>query len=436
MERTRVEIEALIPSLPLRKLSINGKDRLLRYDEASRMAYMVEDDGITYTGNCAPLREKEPSTDGPEKAAVKESSPDDAKGKNGKPNKKEKPPKPKKIKKEKPKKSDAPSESDDYETKKKKALLFIAAIAVGLIAIVILSNTKRTPKPTASGQDAPLETVDVAALAAAEKYECLVVTRNMYQGEEITEKDLATCVLTKVEYAQCGGVYPVSCKGNVVGMHMTKFLPFGALLGYDACTFDDGYSRSPWSVTDDSHTYLDIPYSFDISHLDDFIPGDYVRLVITRDTQSKTTDRPEGNSTGGMEHSTQVSASITTDVFTFERIQIADFILPNNISGYSSNSRFFSVPQGFLGSVIENEFTAENYTSILPEKLRVVVTKEQANVIGKLPPESIKVEMRFVESAPEDHIADYNQITSLLNKYLIARYRQVEKQLQEEAKNK
>ena len=50
MERTRAEIEALIPSLPLRKLSINGKDRLLRYDEASQIAYMVEDDGITYTG--------------------------------------------------------------------------------------------------------------------------------------------------------------------------------------------------------------------------------------------------------------------------------------------------------------------------------------------------------------------------------------------------
>ena len=124
MERTRAEIEALIPSLPLRKLGINGKDRLLRYDEASRMAYMVEDDGITYTGNFAPLREKEPSSDDPEKAAVKESSPDDAKGKNGKTSKKEKSPKPQKTKKEKPKKSDAPSEPVDYETKKKEGFAF------------------------------------------------------------------------------------------------------------------------------------------------------------------------------------------------------------------------------------------------------------------------------------------------------------------------
>ncbi len=429
MGLSRSEIEALLPSLPLKKIQIAGKDRLIRYDKDSGMAYLVEDDGITYTGKSSKIRTpaaQDESKPEPEQAA----GADEKKAPKAE---KEKKPKKEKVKKEKPAK-DPSSAADDQEAKKKKALLFIAFVAVILVVVYVVTNSAGTPSKPSAGGDAPLETVDVAALAAAEKYECLIVTRNMYQGEEITEKDLATCVLSKVEYAQCGGVYPASCKGDIVGMHMTKFLPFGALLQYDTCTYNSTYSISPWSSLDDTHTYLDIPIQVDITHLDDYIPGDTIRLVISRDTKSKTSTAPEGTSTDGMDYTSRVSASITTDVFTFERIQIADFLNAKKMSIYTSNSRFYSVPEGYLSSTIINEFDKENYTNMVPTTLRVIVTKEQAKVIGSLPAESIRLEMKLVESAPEDYIPEYNRLTSRINKYMIARYNQIVKQLQEEAK--
>ena len=257
----------------------------------------------------------------------------------------------------------------------------------------------------------------------------------MYPGDVISESDLASFVINKVEYAQCGGAYPVSCKGNVIGMQMKKFLPFGALLDYDSCTTGADYTVAPWDFLDDEHTYVDIPYVVDIYSNDAVISGDYVRLTISRDTKSNTSGTQENNSTGGMGHTSQTSASITTDVFSFDTIQVVDFLDANRQSIFKTYCKFYGVPEGYLASAIENEITKENFSSVQIHYMRIIVTKDQANVIGSLPEDATRVEMSVVRSAPEIEIKDYNRKTSAINSLLINRFQQIQQELAQEGGN-
>lgn len=343
---------------------------------------------------------------------------------------------PKRKKKKKKSESDRhDSNCDKQEAKRKKAII-IAITAVVLVVVSILATSGIFSSSNSNGStqntDESLETENIAALAAAENYEVLIVTRNMFPGDIIEENDLASFVISKVEYAQCGGAYPSSCKGNVVGMQMKKFLPFGALLDYDSCTTGSDYTVAPWDMLNDNQVYVDIPYVVDIYQQDNFIPGDYVRLQIDRDTKSNTAGSQESDVTGEMGHSSQTSASITTDTFTFENNQIIGFLTENRQSLYRTYSKFMSVPEGYLASAIRNEITKDNFADVEIHYMRIIVTKEQAQVIGALPGDATRVSMSVVRSAPEIEIRDYNRKTSAINALLISRYQDIQ---QEEANN-
>lgn len=432
------DVEKQIQNFPLRAMKVRGVSFLVRVDPETNLGYIMEEDGTTWTGKKAKVGKP------PESQTVSDgsSAPSDQK-RESEPAKKrwwKKQPKagqaPKTEKMKKDKSAGYDSNGDDQEAKRKKALIIVAIAAVALVVVSFLATSGIFSSSNSNGStqntNEPLETENIAALAAAENYEVLIVTRNMFPGDIIEENDLASFVISKVEYAQCGGAYPSSCKGNVVGMQMKKFLPFGALLDYDSCTTGSDYTVAPWDMLDDNQVYVDIPYVVDIYQQDNFIPGDYVRLQIDRDTKSNTAGSQESDVTGEMGHSSQTSASITTDTFTFENIQIIDFLTENRQSLYRTYSKFMSVPEGYLASAIRNEITKDNFADVEIHYMRIIVTKEQAQVIGALPEDATRVSMSVVRSAPEIEIRDYNRKTSAINALLISRYQDIQ---QEEANN-
>lgn len=436
------DVERRIQNYPLKTVKVRGVSFLVRVDPETNEGYIMEEDGNTWTGKKAKLG-KPPESPGVDKKESAAAPSEDDKGDkdSGKKRwgKKESAPAEKKKRPEKEKKparSSNKSDEDDPEAKKKKALIVIAVAAIAIVGIFILlssgilggGNGGVGNNGGVQTSDEPLETANVAQLAVAENYDVLIVTRNMYPGDVITEADLGSFTINKVEYAQCGGAYPVSCKGNVVGMQMKKFLPFGALLDYDSCTAGVDYTVAPWNTLDDDHVYVDIPYVVDIYQNDSYIPGDYVRLTISRDTKSNTSGTTENDTTGEMGHTSQTSASITTDVFTFDSIQITDFLTENRQSLYATYSRYLTVPEGYLASAIGNEITRENFSNVEIHYMRIIVTKEQANVIGSLPDDATRVEMSVVRSAPEIDIPGYNSKVSAINNLLVNRYQQIQQE--------
>lgn len=435
------DVEKRIQAFPLNTLKVRGVSFLVRVDPETNEGYIMEEDGTTWTGKKAKIGkppesskgEKKDSSSGSPAVPQKEEAPEKKRwGKGGQKDSGKKM-KPEKEPKKKSERKSGNSSDEDQEAKKKKALIVIALAAVAIVAIYFLmsSGVLKGNGRTSGGEQStekPLEAANVDELAAAENYEVLIVTKNMYPGDIITEADLTSFVINKVEYAQCGGAYPASCKGNVVGMQMKKFLPFGALLDYDSCTTGSDYTVAPWDILDDDHVYVDIPYVLDIYQHDNVIPGDFIRLQIDRDTKSSTPGSQENETTGEMGHTSQTSASITTDTFTFDNIQVIDFLTENRSSVFKTYSKFITLPEGFLASAIHNEITKENFADVEIHYLRIIVTKEQAAVIGSLPDDATRVSLSVVRSAPEIEIKDYNRRVSAINALLISRFQELQQE--------
>jgi hypothetical protein len=418
--------------LPIKKLTTGsgGTQQYVRYDEESGIAYLL-DSKMKYTGRASNI-----------KGSLMQKS--EAQTPSVQSKKEDKDPKPKRSTVKAAKKEKNPPDVTDPEAeleanaRKKKLLGFgllgLAGIGLLLYLLSILGilnpsgPASNKPKPTTPADPAA---VDIKDLAAAEKYNVLIFTRNMFQGDVITEEDLATFEMSKAEFAVCGGAYTLACKDAVIGMELTRFMPFGSVAVYDSCAAKSSFQISPWSSLPAGQSYLDVPVSLVLKDLSAVIPGDYVDLTISVNTTRSQDSEEAASNTDGMEHTSAVSASTTTDTYRFARICVADIILQDGTSFYATISRLFTVPDGFLPAVLRDEYNAETIGNLVPKYYRFVVTDAQLSEIGTMPPEATSVDAVMLEESQNPYFQNFSSRTD----YIVSLICRRSEEIQQEADN-
>lgn len=325
-------------------------------------------------------------------------------------------------------------------TKKQKGLLvgFIIFFAILLYAFfssgILSSGSSDSVEKTDSEQSAG---VNIEDLAASERYEVLIVSQNMYKGDIIKADNLTSCVFSKSEFAACGGAYTKDCLSAVTGMEITRFMPFGTVLTYDACYFPSDYKSSPWGRLGKGFQYLDVPVEVAVKDINSLVPGDRVKLTIKVDTTQKQKNDSDNSTVDGMEHSSAVSASTTTDTYVFADIQIVDALDANGNSIYEKYSGLFSVPAGFISTVLSQDYDAENISSLLPAYFRFIVTDAQKQAIGDFSKGSVSASLKYLSPADDSSLPmlDYYDLTKHISKEIINRYNAIQKEIEEAASN-
>ena len=315
----------------------------------------------------------------------------------------------------------------------KKTRLIVGGLMLAVVCLLLLYSSgllsrkgKSASSPAASGG---ADEINIAEKAAAESYTVLVVKRNLFRGNRITEDDLTVCEISKAEFAACGGAYTSDCVSAVIELEATRFLPFGSILTFDSVSFKTDYSESPWGKLDGNQEYLDVPYSISVDDLYDWIPGEIVSLSLDVDTTKSQRSDADIDEIDGMEHSSAVSASTTTDSFVFSSIQIADLLNANGESIFHLYANLYSVPVGFIPSIMREEYDKESIQDFIPYYIRFVVTKEQRNVIGSLSADTVSVKLRHLNDpdAASLPIENYHAMTKYIAAAIEARYTEIEK---------
>lgn len=272
-----------IVKLPIKRIKVNKGDEIpAYYDEANGIVYIKKSDGEF---GWAYVR-----SDSGVEVAPKAAETDEKGASGGESEKKSEEPAKKHEKKPKQKKEKVKVREDDGPSSDKKTRIVAGCIIVAVVCLILvyssglLSVNKKPGSPSTPAPAGDNSTLNLADKAAAETYNVLIVKKNIFRGNQITEDDLAVCEISKAEFAACGGAYTSDCTSAVVGLEATKFLPFGAILTFDSCSFKTSYSESPWAKTNDNQTYLDVPYEISVKNLYDWTPGDIVALTIYVDT--------------------------------------------------------------------------------------------------------------------------------------------------------
>lgn len=327
--------------------------------------------------------------------------------------------------------------TDDIEARNRYRLgfLFIAVAVLGLILYGLViggvfggSDSETTDVPAAIVQTedtGPAGTVNLMDLAAGEQFEVLVVTRNMFRGEKISENDLSSCVISKSEYAACGGAYTLDCKAAVIGMEITRFTPFGSLLLYDGVGRDTDYSKSPYASLSETQVYLDVAIDGSLATFSNILPGDFVAAKISVVTTQEARSPSDKTSKDGMEHSSTVSASMITDTFRFRNIQVADLLASDGSSIYSRLSGLYDVPEPFVPSVLRAGYDKETIGLFVPAYVRFVVTAEQAEEIGTFSMDAASLETTLQRRLDNPIIPDYRARTLFLAEQIEARINEI-----------
>lgn len=176
------DIEKRIQNFPLRTMKVRGVSFLVRVDPETNLGYIMAENGTSWTGKKAKVGKP------PESQTVSDgsSTPSDLKGESEPPKKKwwKMRPKEKRAPQKEKKKSDSDrhdSNCDKQEAKRKKALIIIAITAVVLVVVPILGTSGIFSSSNSNGStqntDESLETENIAALAAAENYEVLILIK-------------------------------------------------------------------------------------------------------------------------------------------------------------------------------------------------------------------------------------------------------------------
>lgn len=414
-----------IIKLPVKEITDKaGSKIVVYYDESSNTVYAPKGDG-TFQAAVLPKAPSKQTTDTQTKQDAKAKNPE------------------KKSPKKPPKKAQDDDEDEKVRkplTKKQIGMLVGVAVVIALFLYAFLSSgilsSGETTKPSGTGSETPSETSDVD-LAAAECYEVLVVNHNMFRGDKLKADDLTTCIISKAEYAACGGAYTKECTSAVIGMEITKFMPFGTILTYDACYFPTKYATSPWGFLKSGQEYLDIPISIDIKDINEILPGDYVKLVLKVETTQKERNDSDNSDVDGMKHSSAISASTTTDTFEFASVQIVDRLDANGNSIYEKYSGLYSVPVGFIGTVLRQDYNEKTISRLIPCYFRIVVTKDQKKEIGDLSKGIVTVTLKRLSDADESTfpVSNYYELTEYISNAIIARYNMIQKELKEAQKD-
>lgn len=419
-----------IRRLPVKNVRYNnGQSVTLFYDAESGVGYIDQ-------GNGEFKRVRLSGGDAGAKPAAETKPPDE-----GKPKAEEKTEK----KKKREKKNKAPKKKDDGDSEGKGPLtskqigiiIVAAAVLVALLYALFSSGILSSGDSPGSTPEEETKPLSVEDLAAAEKYEVLVVTKNMFRGDKIEKDDLTTCVISKAEYAACGGAYTKACLSAVTGMEITKFMPFGTILTYDACDLPTKYAVSPWIELREGQDYLDVPVKIEVADINNLIYGDNIKLTIKIETTYKEQSDADKSDIDGMGHSSSVSASTTTDIYEFNSIQIADLLNANGKSIYKKYSGYYCVPVGFIGAVIRDDYNADNISNLLPAYLRVVVTTEQKAAIGDLSKGTVTVTTKFLSHAEENTfpVSNFLSMNEYIGNAIIQRYNEIQKEQKEANKN-
>lgn len=419
---------AEIMKLPVKRLKdAGGNEYTAFYDESSRTCYIPNGDGDF---SVAVLPDKPTTSSKPEASASVPATDATVNGSTGKNRRRL-------FFNNSDQKN---AENRQPLTKKQKGLLifFVLIFAILLYAFFssgILSSSRPAPADTPAASEAP--GVNMGELAASEKYEVLIVTHNMYKGDTIRTDDLTTCIFSKSEFAACGGAYTKNCLSAVVGMELSHFLPFGTVLTYDSCYFPTEYSLSPWGHLVNGYQYLDVPVEVAVKDINKFVAGDNVKLTIKVDTTQKEKSDSDNSTVDGMQHSSTVSASTTTDTFVFANIQIADTLDVNGKSIYEKYSGLYSVPAGFISTVLSQDYDARNISRLIPFYFRFIVTDAQKQAIGDLSKGYVSAVLEYLSPADDASlpVENYYELNKYISKEIITRYNNIQKEIEEAAKN-
>ena len=402
------------------------------FDEVNQIAYVKQEDGEYGWASVHPKESSDPS-DTINESRSEHSSSDEKIDVS--------PDKAKKRRKKAGREKDVNEKNPDSSSIDKSTRLIVGGLMLAVVCLILIyssgifSGKGKNPSdaPAASGDSAE---INLAEKAAAESYNVLIVKHNIFRGNRITEDDLAVCEISKAEYASCGGAYTSDCTSAVVGLEATKFLPFGSILTFDSCSFRTNYSESPWGKVTEGQEYLDVPYSISVNDLYDWIPGEMVSLSLNVDTTKSQRSDSDTNEIDGMEHSSAVSASTTTDSFKFSSIQIADLLNANGDSIFQLYANLYSVPIGFIPNIMQEEYDEKTIEDFIPCYIRFVVTNEQRKAIGPLSEESVKVELKHLGD-PEPSslpVQNYYALTEYISNAVESRYNEIEKAKKEEGK--
>lgn len=426
-----------IVKLPVKRIKLNsGGDMIPVYcDEENGIVYVKKEDGefgwaAVNFNNSEPAGSKSETGDG-----EKRSDSNDGKGA-AKSNRE------RKSLFGKPK-EDRSEESQDGPASDKKSRFIIGGLMLGVVLLLLLYSSgllsgKGKSPSSASSTPSPggTEEINLAEKAAAESYNVLVVKRNLFRGNRITENDLAFCEISKAEFASCGGAYTADCASAVIGLEATRFLPFGSILTFDSCSFQTDYSESPWSKLTKGQEYLDVPYSISVENLCDWIPGEIVSLSLDVDTTKSQRSDSNTDEIDGMEHSSAVSASTTTDSFKFSSIQIADLLNANGESIFLHYANLYSVPIGFIPSIMREEYDEKSIQDFIPCYIRFVVTSDQRKAIGTLSEDTVSVKLKHLDD-PDTYslpVDNYQSLTKYIADAVEKRYTEIEEAKKEAEK--
>lgn len=413
-----------IKKLPLRTITLYGRQMECRVDEERDLVFPVKPDGsLTTTAMAGVISRKTKATQEAEpeetvqdnSAKIDEGSqePVDEKGSN-----------------EKAEETEA--EEDDPDGWRLR-IYFTIIIASVILAIIIgarmirkirsrdiAATVPETTSTTVQSIESPIEE-DPEATSATETLTTVLVAGNtILPGQQLDEDALSCIQITETRYwdmTATGGIYTENDIDRVSGLYATAYIPQGAYIRYS----DVGVAYTvlnPWAQS--SQQSVAIPVVATAETLRSLLVGNKVDLTIGIETKVSSEPDPtettaETEKKTGVEHNSSVVESMLLDTYVIRGVCITDALNKDGESIFPAYYGYSMVPAAFMESEIRNSYE-DSIDELLPMEIVVELTADQASALKALDLEGAEVTVTNAVAVVKNEIQSetYSQLQNVV----------------------
>ncbi len=304
----------------------------------------------------------------------------------------------------------------------KKKILFFLGVG-GIIVIALIMSIIFLFQSDSSNVHEPSNNVVVPSGSVAYMPEAkngigtikvIQMLKEHIPGEIIKLDNLGTAEISAENYNVINltgnPLFQWSSVDAIVGKYASVYIPAGQYLQHGSVT--DNYNPvNPWIVRRPGVTLKTIPVSNIESFPDGVVFGALANFSVVIQTV-KPPSYVQGaelpSTTTGMTHEISLEQSIIIDTYGLKNVVICDLLDKNRNSLFLDYSIYGAIPKEELILYLQNlsENNALNYDDLAPAYIVVALTNEQADLLGDLSGNNVKVNIELTHTYDSSAGAD------------------------------